>query len=122
MQQFLETHKLQELLPIFLREGVALHDVLEMTNQEMKNLGVNAYSLRKRLARVIEDHHQSSQEEATVVPVDQVQSEGLRTWQGKSFIVLRIKQQQIMRHADLSHGRAQGQGAQQAVWHSWLTR
>merc|ERR1712079_761003 len=82
LQQFLERHQLQELLPIFLKEGVALHDVLEMTDREMKNLGVSAYSLRKRLARVIEDHHQSSQEETTVVPEDQVQSEVLRAWQG----------------------------------------
>merc|ERR550534_3654409 len=82
LQQFLERHQLQELLPIFLKEGVALHDVLEMTDQEMKNLGVSAYSLRKRLARVIEDHHQSSQEETTVVTEDQVQSEVVRTWQG----------------------------------------
>ena len=122
LQQFLEMHQLNELLPIFLKEGVALHDVLEMTDREMKNLGVSAYSLRKRLARVIEDHHQSSQEETTVVPEDQVQSEVLRAWQVKSYSVLRIKQQQIMRQADLSYGRAQGQGAQQAVWHGWQKR
>ena len=55
MQQFLERHDLQELLAIFLKEGVALHDVLEMTDKEMKDLGIKTYSLRKRLTRVIED-------------------------------------------------------------------
>ena len=55
LQQFLEMHDLQELLTIFLKEGVALHDLLEMTDKDMQDLGIKTYSLRKRLLRVIED-------------------------------------------------------------------
>ena len=54
LQQFLEMHNLQELLTIFLKEGVALHDLLEMTDKDMQDLGIKTYSLRKRLLRVIE--------------------------------------------------------------------
>ena len=54
LQQFLEMHDLQELFTIFVKEGVAMHDVLEMTDKDMKDLGIKTYSLRKRLLRVIE--------------------------------------------------------------------
>ena len=75
MQQFLEKHNLQELLTIFLKEGVALHDILEMTDQDMKELGIKAYTLRKRLLRVIENQEANVSEE---------QSEVLRASQGAS--------------------------------------
>ena len=52
--QFLERHSLQELLAVFLKEGVALQDLLEMTDNDMKGLGIKAFGLRKRLLRVIE--------------------------------------------------------------------
>ena len=34
-----------------------MDDVLEMTDTEMKEIGINAFSHRKRLLRVIEDEH-----------------------------------------------------------------
>ena len=49
LQLFLERHSLLELLPIFMKEGVALHDILEMTDQDMKELGIKAYTLRYTL-------------------------------------------------------------------------
>ena len=52
LQQFLERHRLQELLTFFLKEGVTLHDILEMTDQEMKELGIKGYTLKKRLVLV----------------------------------------------------------------------
>ena len=60
LQQFLERHNLQELLAIFLKEGVALNDVFEMTDKEMKDLGIQAYGPRKRLLKVIEGVHASA--------------------------------------------------------------
>ena len=80
LQQFLERHGLQELLPIFMKEGVALHDILEMTDQDMKELGIKAYTLRKRLQRVIEN--QRANENTATVSEEQVQSEVLRAWRG----------------------------------------
>ena len=60
LQQFFVRHCLgEELLAIFLKEGVALDDVLEMTDTEMKELGINTFSHRKRLLRVIEGVHAS---------------------------------------------------------------
>ena len=83
LQQFLERHDLQELLPIFLKEGVALDDVLEMTDKEMKDVGIRAYKHRKRLLRVIEELR-ASENTASVSeeqPRDeQIQSEVLRVW------------------------------------------
>ena len=46
LQQFLERHGLQELLSLFLKEGVTLDDVMEMTDKEMKDLGVKKFNLR----------------------------------------------------------------------------
>ena len=60
LQQFLERHNLQELFAIFLKEGVALDDVFDMTDQEMKDLGIQAYGPRKRLLKVIEGVHASA--------------------------------------------------------------
>ena len=51
LQKFLETHGLQELLNLFLKEGVELDDVLQMTDDEMKELGIKSYKLRKSLLR-----------------------------------------------------------------------
>ena len=64
VEQFLEMHGLQELLQIFLKKGVAVDDILEMTLDEMELLGIKAFSLRKRLLRVIqsqEGHSDSAQ-------------------------------------------------------------
>ena len=58
VEQFLETHGLQELLQIFLRKGVTVDDILEMTVDEMEMLGIKAFSLRKRLLRVIQSQAQ----------------------------------------------------------------
>ena len=80
LQQFLERHGLQELLSIFMKEGVALHDILEMTDQDMKELGIKAYTLRKRLQRVIKN--QRANENTATVSEEQVQSEVLRASQG----------------------------------------
>ena len=60
LQQFLERHNLQELFAIFLKEGVALNDVFDMTDKEMKDLGIQAYGPRKRLLKVIEGVHASA--------------------------------------------------------------
>ena len=79
LQQFLERHGLQELLATFLKEGVTLDDVLEMTDKDMKDLGIKAYGQRKRLLRVIEDVHASASEEQ---PGEQVQSEEPRSLPG----------------------------------------
>ena len=55
MQQFLETHGLQELGAIFLEKGVALEDLYEMTDKDMTDIGIKVYRLRKQLQKVIED-------------------------------------------------------------------
>ena len=55
MQQFLESHGLQELEAIFLEKGVALEDLFRMTDKDMTDLGIKVYRLRKRLQKVIED-------------------------------------------------------------------
>ena len=55
MQQFLESHGLQELEAIFLEQGVALEDLFRMTDKDMTDLGIKVYRLRKRLQKVIED-------------------------------------------------------------------
>ena len=68
VEQFLERHGLQELLQIFLRKGVTVDDILEMTVDEMEMLGIKAFSLRKRLLRVIqsqEGHNDSAQVQQT---------------------------------------------------------
>ena len=71
VEQFLEMHGLQELLQIFLRKGVSVDDILEMTEEEMEKLGIKAYGLRKRLLRVIqsqEGHNDSAQVQQTQMP------------------------------------------------------
>ena len=55
MQQFLESHGLQKLEAIFLEKGVALEDLFEMTDEDMTDLGIKVYRLRKQLQKVIED-------------------------------------------------------------------
>ena len=55
MRQFLESYRLQELEAIFLEKGVALEDLFEMTDEDMTDLGIKVYRLRKRLQKVIED-------------------------------------------------------------------
>ena len=51
LEQFLDRHNLREVLTIFLKEGVTLADVLEMTDDEMKGLGIQTFTQRKRLLR-----------------------------------------------------------------------
>merc|ERR1719430_436143 len=84
LQQFLERYDLQELLAIFLKEGVALDDILEMTDKEMEDLGIKAYKPRKRLLRVIEDVHagESTARGPNELPEGQVESEVVRASQG----------------------------------------
>ena len=82
LQQFLEMHDLQELLTIFLKEGVALHDLLEMTDKDMQDLGIKTYSLRKRLLRVIED--EESGENTTFEERPLEESEDLSSRAGSS--------------------------------------
>ena len=55
LQQFLERHNLSELLTLFLKEGVALTDVFELTDEEMKELGIKTFAQRKRLLRFVFD-------------------------------------------------------------------
>merc|ERR1719458_330639 len=82
LQQFLEKHDLQELLTIFLKEGVALHDILQMTDTDMKDLGIQTYTLRKRLLRVVEDVHagENTTRVSEELPEEQVEREVVRTW------------------------------------------
>ena len=72
VEQFLERHGLQELLQIFLRKGVAVDDILEMTKEEMEELGIKAYGLRKRLLRVIESQRQEGHNDAAQVQQPQM--------------------------------------------------
>ena len=73
VEQFLQTHGLQELLQIFLRKGVAVDDILEMTKEEMEELGIKAYGLRKRLLRVIESQSQEGHNDSAQVHQTQAQ-------------------------------------------------
>ena len=49
LQEFVCRHDLQELLCIFCKEGVTLAEVLSMSEEDLKELGVKKYGLRKRL-------------------------------------------------------------------------
>ena len=84
LQQFLEKHNLQELLTIFMKEGVALRDILEMTDTDMKDLGIQTYTLRKRLLRVVQDIHagENTTRVSEELPEEQVEREVVRTWRG----------------------------------------
>ena len=73
LEQFLEMHGLQELLQIFLRKGVAVDDILEMTEEEMEKLGIKAYGLRKRLLRVIQSQRQEGHNDSAQVQQTQAQ-------------------------------------------------
>ena len=84
LQQFLEMHGLQELLTIFLKEGVALHDLLEMTDKDMQDLGIKTYSLRKRLLRVIEDEESGENTATTSEERPLEESEDLSSRAGSS--------------------------------------
>ena len=73
VEQFLERHGLQELLQIFLKKGVAVDDILEMTVDEMEMLGIKAFSLRKRLLRVIQSQNQEGHNDSAQVQQTQAQ-------------------------------------------------
>ena len=75
VEQFLERHGLQELLQIFLKKGVAVDDILEMTKEEMEELGIKAYGLRKRLLRVIQSQHQEGHNDSAQVQQTQAQQQ-----------------------------------------------
>ena len=66
LKQFLERNNLQELLTIFMKEGVTLDDLLEITDEEMKVLGIKSFGVRKRLSRVI-------REQGNNLPIQQAQ-------------------------------------------------
>ena len=53
-------HQLQELHQIFMREGVTLVDVLEMTEDDMKHVGIAKYALRKRLVKAVREERGDS--------------------------------------------------------------
>ena len=69
MEQFLRRHQLQELLQIFMREVITLADVLEMTEETMKEVGVIKYALRKRLVGAVRDERGDSS--SSGVPLEQ---------------------------------------------------
>ena len=73
MEQFLGRHQLQELLQIFMREGITLADVLEMTEENMKEVGVIKYALRKRLVGAVRDERggTGNSRSNTGVPLEQ---------------------------------------------------
>ena len=60
LQQFLERHQLQELLHILLEEGVTLADLLEMTEENMKEVGIKKYGQREKLAEAIREEQGES--------------------------------------------------------------
>ena len=64
LEEFVGRHQLQELLQIFTREGVTLADVLEMTEDNMKEVGITKYALRRRLLGAV-------MEERGDIPVEQ---------------------------------------------------
>ena len=70
MEQFLGRHQLQELLQIFTKEGITLADVLEMTEETMKEVGVIKFALRKRLVGAVRDERGDSRS-STGVPLEQ---------------------------------------------------
>ena len=73
VEQFLGRHQLQELHQIFMREGVTLVDVLEMTEDDMKDVGIVKYALRKRLVKAVREERgdSGSTVSAGEVPVQQ---------------------------------------------------
>ena len=66
-------HQLQELLQIFMREGITLADVLEMTEETMKEVGVIKFALRKRLVGAVRDERggTGNSRSNTGVPLEQ---------------------------------------------------
>ena len=71
MEQFLGRHQLQELLQIFMREVITLTDVLEMTEENMKEVGVIKYALRKRLVGAVRDERGGTGSSSSGVPLEQ---------------------------------------------------
>merc|ERR550519_197585 len=55
LQMFLERHQLEELKDVFQREGVTLDDVLSMEDDDMKDIGIETFSLRRSLKRAIRE-------------------------------------------------------------------
>ena len=53
LQVFLERHQLEELTDVFQREGVTLNDVLSMNDDDMKDIGIGTFSLRRSLKMAI---------------------------------------------------------------------
>ena len=55
--QFLRSNKLTELGELFTRSGMTLEDVLTLNDQEMTDLGIGKYRLRKILLTAIRNPH-----------------------------------------------------------------
>ena len=53
---FLRSNKLIELGELFTRSGMTLEDVLTLNDQEMTDLGIGKYRLRKILLTAIRNH------------------------------------------------------------------
>ena len=70
LQEFLGRHQLQELLPIFMREGITLEDVMEMTEKDMKEVGMTRYGPRKRLLGAVREERGDSDSTTSGVPLD----------------------------------------------------
>ena len=75
LKQFAGRHQLQELLQIFMREGITLEDVLEMTEDNMKEVGIIKYGLRKRLLEAVREEQGASGSASSPVPVEQLEEE-----------------------------------------------
>ena len=72
LQEFFERHGL------FLKEGVALNDVLEMTDTGMRGIVIGAFSHTKHLLKVIEEHRASRN--TSSISQEQVQETRLPPW------------------------------------------
>ena len=75
LEQFAGRHQLQELLQIFMREGITLADLMEMTEENMKGVGIKKYALRMRLLGAVREERGESGRTSSVVPVEQPEEE-----------------------------------------------
>ena len=75
LEQFAGRHQLQELLQIFMKEGITLEDVLEMTEDNMKEVGIIKYGLRRRLLGAVREERGASGSASSPVPVERPEEE-----------------------------------------------
>ena len=71
LEQFVGRHQLQELLQTFMREGITLEDVLEMTEDNMKEVGIIKYGPRKRLLEAVREERGASGRASSPIPVEE---------------------------------------------------